>query len=90
LDNKNYFVSFSLKLPGTKRLATMLADLQILIFYNAINSSPGKTFIIEHLYISSLIVFKLDARADKYKFPAQQLPIVGGNGITTLQNNCNE
>ncbi|HEY5408623.1 MAG TPA: hypothetical protein VIJ92_16125 [Ginsengibacter sp.] len=45
-------------LHTTKRLAAMLADMQILIFSNAV-SRPGQTFIIEHLYLSSSIVFQL-------------------------------
>ena len=38
-------------------LAAMLADLQILSISNCISSSPGRTFIVELLYISSSLVF---------------------------------
>jgi hypothetical protein len=54
-------------------LAAMLADLQILSISNFISSSPGRTFIVELLYISSSLVFNgLTLRAERYKIPAQQ------------------
>jgi hypothetical protein len=37
----------------------MLADVQILIFCIPISYSSGRTFIVELLYLSSSIVFKL-------------------------------
>ncbi|MDQ6758192.1 MAG: hypothetical protein M3004_14815 [Bacteroidota bacterium] len=48
--------------------ATMLADLHVLIFCNAISYSPGLTFIVQVLYISSSTVFQwADVRAEEYK-----------------------
>jgi hypothetical protein len=40
-------------------LAAMLAELHILILCNVISHSPGRTFIVQLLYISSSFVFQL-------------------------------
>ncbi len=37
----------------------MLADLHILSFCNAISYSLGRTFIVQHLYVSSSLFFQL-------------------------------
>jgi hypothetical protein len=60
-------------LPVTKRLAAMLAELQILIFCNAISSSSGGTFIVQSFVAIFIYSFSIGLilRAERYKFPTE-------------------
>ncbi len=52
----------------------MLADLHVLIFSNAISSSPGSTFNVQLFVVNFNFSFSIGLRfrAGHYKIPAQQ------------------
>jgi hypothetical protein len=57
----------------------MLANLQILIFCNAISYSPGRlSLFIFCTYLQLQFFNWAKGRAEEYKFPAQQAPLVMG------------
>jgi hypothetical protein len=75
-------------IPTTFGLAIWRGDEYILIFLFAISSSPGLTFTIELLYLTSasVILFSSGSGLDVFQMPPHRQAVTVGRNITdTLQ-----